>query len=71
MFYATPMASVRYAEIQCKSALHRVHGMPFDWSLNPYRGCRHRCCSRQPQRPGIGRPSVVVDRGACPGFSGG
>ena len=37
------MVSVRYVETQCKSALNRVHGMPFDWSLNPYRGCRHRC----------------------------
>ncbi|HEV7215168.1 MAG TPA: radical SAM protein [Chloroflexota bacterium] len=37
------MASVRYIDTQCKSALNRVRGMPFDWSLNPYRGCRHRC----------------------------
>jgi DNA repair photolyase len=27
----------------CKSALNRVHGMPFKWSLNPYMGCAHRC----------------------------
>jgi DNA repair photolyase len=26
-----------------KSALQRVEGMPFRWSLNPYRGCRHAC----------------------------
>jgi DNA repair photolyase len=37
------MATVRYVESPCKSALNRVQGMPFDWSLNPYRGCRHRC----------------------------
>jgi DNA repair photolyase len=37
------MATVRYVESECKSALNRVQGMPFDWSLNPYRGCRHRC----------------------------
>ncbi len=30
-------------EILCKSALNRVHGMPFSWSLNPYRGCAHAC----------------------------
>ncbi len=24
-------------------ALNRVRGMPFDWSLNPYMGCVHRC----------------------------
>ena len=27
----------------CKTALNRVHGMPFKWSLNPYMGCAHRC----------------------------
>jgi DNA repair photolyase len=30
-------------EVQCKSAINRVHGMPFKWSLNPYRGCTHGC----------------------------
>jgi DNA repair photolyase len=33
----------RYIEIGCKSVLNRVSGMPFDWSINPYRGCFHRC----------------------------
>src|SRR5215218_5303852 len=37
------MASPRYEEIACKQALNRVEGMPFRWSLNPYRGCRHSC----------------------------
>jgi DNA repair photolyase len=27
----------------CRSALNRVNGMPFQWSLNPYMGCAHRC----------------------------
>jgi DNA repair photolyase len=27
----------------CRSALNRVQGMPFAWSLNPYMGCAHRC----------------------------
>ena len=27
----------------CRSALNRVSGMPFQWSLNPYMGCAHRC----------------------------
>ena len=27
----------------CRSALNRVTGMPFTWSLNPYMGCAHRC----------------------------
>ena len=33
----------RYQEITCRSALNRVKGMPFDWTLNPYRGCTHGC----------------------------
>ena len=34
---------VQYREEPCRSALNRVKGMPFDWSLNPYTGCAHRC----------------------------
>jgi DNA repair photolyase len=33
----------RYQEIACRSALNRVRGMPFEWTLNPYRGCTHGC----------------------------
>ena len=33
----------RYQEVTCRSALNRVQGMPFDWTLNPYRGCTHGC----------------------------
>jgi DNA repair photolyase len=32
-----------YREIRCRSALNRVRGMPFKWTLNPYRGCTHGC----------------------------
>ena len=32
-----------YREEPCRSALNRVKGMPFGWSLNPYMGCAHRC----------------------------
>ena len=32
-----------YREEPCKVALNRVKGMAFDWSLNPYMGCVHRC----------------------------
>ena len=32
-----------YREEPCRSALNRVRGMPFGWSLNPYMGCAHRC----------------------------
>ena len=33
----------RYQEVVCRSALNRVQGMPFNWTLNPYRGCTHGC----------------------------
>lgn len=33
----------RYQEVRCRSALNRVQGMPFNWTLNPYRGCTHAC----------------------------
>jgi DNA repair photolyase len=42
MFYHGQMR-VEYREEPCKAALNRVKGMPFDWSLNPYMGCVHRC----------------------------
>lgn len=32
-----------YREEPCRSALNRVRGMSFKWSLNPYMGCVHRC----------------------------
>jgi DNA repair photolyase len=32
-----------YQEVSCRSALNRVKGMPFQWTLNPYRGCTHGC----------------------------
>jgi DNA repair photolyase len=35
--------TTEYREEPCRSALNRVQGMPFRWSLNPYMGCAHRC----------------------------
>ncbi len=32
-----------YREVTVKSALTRVQGMPFAWSLNPYTGCERAC----------------------------
>ena len=37
------MTAVFYREIEAKSALNRVQGMPFEWSLNPFVGCTHSC----------------------------
>jgi DNA repair photolyase len=42
VFYSLGMR-VEYREELCRSALNRVRGMPFGWSLNPYMGCVHRC----------------------------
>ena len=32
-----------YQEVTCRSALNPVEGMPFRFTLNPYRGCTHGC----------------------------
>jgi len=37
------MSGVAYREVHAKSAMNRVRGMPFDWSLNPFIGCPHAC----------------------------
>jgi DNA repair photolyase len=42
VFY-TIGVGVEYREEPCRSALNRVKGMAFGWSLNPYMGCVHRC----------------------------
>lgn len=42
MFY-TGVMGVEYREEPCRSAMNRVKGMAFGWSLNPYMGCVHRC----------------------------
>lgn len=37
------MNDVSYREVEVKSALNEVRGMPFAWSLNPFLGCAHAC----------------------------
>lgn len=41
--YATAVRGVEIIETPAKSILNRVEGMPFPWSINPYRGCFHQC----------------------------
>jgi DNA repair photolyase len=48
-----------YVEEPCRTALSRVSGMPFRWSLNPYTGCAHQCtfCYVRGFERRAGRPS--------------
>ena len=41
--YTSGMRGVEVLSAPAKSALNRVEGMPFRWSINPYRGCYHAC----------------------------
>ena len=39
-------AGITFHEVLSKSALNRVPkaaGLPFNWTVNPYRGCSHGC----------------------------
>src|SRR5437588_9627438 len=39
----TMPAPIEFVESEAKSVLNRVEGMPFNWSINPYRVCSHAC----------------------------
>lgn len=41
--YSCTVRGVQVIETPAKSILNRVTGMPFPWSINPYRGCYHQC----------------------------
>ncbi|CAN5804345.1 Rv2578c family radical SAM protein [soil metagenome] len=45
-FDAPEALNVRFYEVHARSALNRVpkrSRMPFEWTVNPYRGCTHAC----------------------------
>lgn len=45
--FDTPeFAGITFHEIRARSVLNRLPGasrMPFEWTVNPYRGCTHAC----------------------------
>ena len=56
-----------YREEPCRTALNRVRGMDFSWTLNPHMGCAHRCTfcyvrafERRADRPGDDRYGASV-----------
>lgn len=64
--FDTPaFAGMRFLEVETKSALNRVRGMPFNWSINPYRGCSHACsyclAGETPVLMGDGRTKPLAD----------
>ena len=45
-FDAPEALDTRFHEVRTKSALNRVPAgsrVPFEWTVNPYRGCSHAC----------------------------
>lgn len=53
---------ITFHEVAAKSALNRVpraSAMPYDWTINPYRGCSHACayCFARPSHTYLGLDS--------------
>ena len=44
-FEAPEFKGIECIEVEAKSIINRVPGdsLPFDWTINPYRGCSHAC----------------------------
>ncbi|MGH8912710.1 MAG: Rv2578c family radical SAM protein, partial [Acidimicrobiia bacterium] len=47
-----------FHEVEAKTILNRVpgNGLPFNWTINPYRGCSHSCvyCVARPTHEFLG-----------------
>ena len=58
-FRAPDALDIRFMEVRAKSALNRVpraSRVPFNWTVNPYRGCTHACvyCFARPTHEFLG-----------------
>ena len=58
-FQAPEALDIRFMEVRAKSALNRVpreSRVPFNWTVNPYRGCTHACvyCFARPTHEYLG-----------------
>jgi hypothetical protein len=44
-FDAPEAVDIRFHEVRARSALNKVPGdyLPFNWTVNPFRGCSHGC----------------------------
>ena len=44
-FDAPEFRGITCIEVEARSVINKVPGggMPFDWTINPYRGCMHAC----------------------------
>ena len=66
--FGTPeFRGMEFIEAECKTIINHVPGnyLPFNWSINPYRGCSHACsyCVRgsTPILMGDGRTKPIAD----------
>jgi DNA repair photolyase len=57
-FDAPEALGIEFMEVEAKSALNHVagEGLPFSWTVNPYRGCTHACawCFARPTHTFLG-----------------
>src|SRR3954462_11862271 len=67
-FDAPQAMNIRFHEVRTKSALNRIPTaarLPFEWTVNPYRGCTHACVyclsADTPVLPADGRPRAIAD----------
>jgi DNA repair photolyase len=67
-FDAPEAMDIRFHEVRTKSALNRIPTsarLPFEWTVNPYRGCTHACvyctCGDTPILLADGRARPIAD----------